>query len=372
MPLYIDYHDLDDFNENTLEQLRQGHKLDLAAQKKYDVEYKHYYISKDNKKAYCVMEGPDKASCEAVHREAHGVVACNIVEVELSQYGAILGIPLSDPDGMNLHADGSIDSGLRTILLINTLPAVCNEFVDKSDLLHSYSQYQNDLTNVLLSYDGREITSGRSETTYAFTSCKGALQCGLSLRKRIADINRRLEGKNIRFEATIVLNAGEPVTSNERFFGDALQLTRRLSHAGRAGDIVISSSANEHLPLATINDRLKVTGLEDERFINDIISILECGMRDDTFNVKELSKQAGISRPQLYRRINDLFDLSPNHLINEMRMKESLNLIHRKFGNISQIAYEVGFNNPSYFAKCFLKRFGILPSFYSMNQPALA
>ena len=83
MPLFMDFHELDQFSDETLQQVKEGHKLDLAVQSKYNVEYKHYYISKETKKAFCVMEGPDKESCEAVHREAHGFAACNIVEVEL-------------------------------------------------------------------------------------------------------------------------------------------------------------------------------------------------------------------------------------------------------------------------------------------------
>jgi AraC-like DNA-binding protein len=299
-------------------------------------------------------------------------VACNIVEVELNQYGAILGLPLSDIDGLNLHADGSIDSGFRTIFLVTTLPSACPEFIDKFEISHFYTQYLNELNRVLSTYNGREITSGKTETTYAFTSCKNALQCSFSLREKIATINQEWNEKKIRFETIIVLDAGEPVTRNDKFFGDTLQFARRLSNAGKDGDIIISSCVNEHVQPTTTNGRLRITGTEDERFINSIMTILESRMKDDTFNVVELSERAGISRPQLYRKINHLFDRSPNHLISEMRLKESVKLLHRRFGNISEIAYEVGFNNPSYFAKCFLKRFGILPSSYSMQQPASA
>ncbi|HMG92395.1 MAG TPA: nickel-binding protein [Chryseolinea sp.] len=367
MPLYIDYHDLDDFDENTLEALKQGHKLDLAVQEKYNVQYKHYYISKDNRKAYCVMEGPNRESCEAVHREAHGLLACNIVEVELSQYGAILGLPKSDIDGMNLHDDGTIDSGFRTILLINTLPSASTEPNDTFQFSLYFTEYLNQLNAVLSQYGGRELTAGKSETTYAFTSCMNALRCSIALQERITLLNNSLRDKKIRFETTIVLDAGEPVTRNDKFFGDTLQLARRLSHRGKDGDIVISSCVHEHAqPPAQAH--LKITGSEDERFINSIMSILEHKLRDENFNVIELTERAGISRPQLYRKIHNLFDQSPNRLIHEMRLRESVRLIHRKFGNISEIAYEVGYNNPSYFAKCFLKRFGMLPSSYSARQ----
>ena len=370
MPLYMDFHELDQFSDKTLQQLKEGHKLDLAVQSKYNVEYKHYYISKGNKKAFCVMEGPDKESCEAVHREAHGFVACNIVEVELNQYGLMMGLQLYDSDGMHLHEDGTIDSGLRTILFISTLTFTSNSRLDGLELSNHFLDYSNELKEVLSRYGGREIASGKNETIYAFTSCANAVHCGFLLQERISCLNKRLEDKKIRFETTIALNAGEPVTRDSEFFGETLQLARRLSYTGKDGDIIISSCVNEHAQPSVMRTKtsLKITSLEDERFINRIIGLLESKIKDENFNIIELSERAGISRPHLYRRIHNLFGRSPNHLISEMRLREAVKLIHKKFGNISEIAYEVGYNNPSYFAKCFQKRFGILPSWYSMQK----
>jgi AraC-like DNA-binding protein len=372
MPLFMDFHELDEFSDNTIEELRQGHKLDLAVQVKYNVEYKHYYISRENRKAFCVMEGPDKESCEAVHREAHGLVACNIVEVELNKYGLIMGLQRCDPDGMHIQEDGTIDSGLRTILLINTLTTISNDRPDRYELSDHFLSYSNELREALTRHGGRELATGRSETTCAFTSCIDAVQCGFFLQERISHLNGRLKDKKVRFETTIVLHAGEPVTRNSEFFGDTIQLARRLSHLGKDGDVILSSSVNEHAQprahVTTRNATLKITGVEDERFVDQVIGVLESKIKDENFSVIELSERAGISRPHLYRKIHNLFDQSPNHLINEMRLKEAVKLIHKKFGNISEIAYQVGYNNPSYFAKCFQKRFGILPSWYSMQE----
>jgi AraC-like DNA-binding protein len=372
MPLFMDFHELDEFSDNTIEELRQGHKLDLAVQVKYNVEYKHYYISRENRKAFCVMEGPDKESCEAVHREAHGLVACNIVEVELNKYGLIMGLQRCDPDGMHIQEDGTIDSGLRTILLINTLTTISNDRPDRYELSDHFLSYSNELREALTRHGGRELATGRSETTCAFTSCIDAVQCGFFLQERISHLNGRLKDKKVRFETTIVLHAGEPVTRNSEFFGDTIQLARRLSHLGKDGDVILSSSVNERAQprahVTTRNATLKITGVEDERFVDQVIGVLESKIKDENFSVIELSERAGISRPHLYRKIHNLFDQSPNHLINEMRLKEAVKLIHKKFGNISEIAYQVGYNNPSYFAKCFQKRFGILPSWYSMQE----
>lgn len=368
----MDFHELDEFSDNTIEELRQGHKLDLAVQEKYNVRYKHYYISKSNRKAFCVMEGPDKESCEAVHREAHGLVACNIVEVELNKYGIMMGLGRCDHGGMHIHEDGLIDSGFRTIILTNTLATISNDRPEKYELSEQFFNYSNELKQVQSEFGGRELTAGSSETTYAFTSCPDAVKCGFFLQDRIAHLNERLKEKKIRFETAVVLHAGEPVSMNTEFFGDTLKLARRLSHMAKDGDLIMSSAVNDHArPSVSFGSRkasLKVTGSEDERFIERVIGVLESKIEDENFSVVELSRRAGISRPHLYRKIHNLFDKSPNHLINEMRLREAVKLIHRKFGNISEIAYQVGYNNPSYFAKCFQKRFGILPSSYILQE----
>lgn len=364
----MDFHELDQFSDETIQQLKDGHKLDLAAQSKYKVRYRHYYVSKENKRAFCVMEGPDKESCEAVHREAHGIVACNIVEVELNQFGLMMGSQLSDFDGLHLHEDGTIDSGLRTVLFINTVVFTSNSRIDPMELSNYCHNYSNELMDVLSRWGGREVSSSRNETIFAFTSCANAVHCGYRLQEKISCMNKNLEDKKIRFETTIGLNAGEPVTSDSKFFGETLQLAKRLSYAGRDGDIIISSCVSEHAQssLMGANSSFRITSIEDERFIDRIVGLLESKIKDENFSIIELSECIGMSRPHLYRKINKLFGRSPNHLISDMRLREALKLIQKKSGNISEIAYEVGYNNPSYFAKCFQKRFGILPSWYSI------
>jgi AraC-like DNA-binding protein len=368
MPLFMDFHELNEFSDETIQQLKQGHRMDLAVQSKYDVQYKHYYISRENRKVFCVIEGPDKEACEAVHREAHGLVACNIVEIERGKYGTVMGPAFIDPDGIHLHEDGTIDSGLRTILLINTITSTSNDQLDGLELSNHTLEYSNELKNTLGGFGGRELVNTKNEITYAFTSCMAAVQCSFFLQDMSLRLNDTFKGKKIKFETTIVLNAGEPVTRNAEFFGDALRLARRLSHTGKDGDVIVSSCVNDHAE-PSVRQRqgesyLKITGLEDERFINRIMDILEKKIKDENFNVIELSEHAGVSRPHLYRKIHNIFGRSPNHLISELRLRESLKLIHKRFGNIAEIAYEVGYSNPSYFAKCFQKRFGILPSGY--------
>jgi AraC-like DNA-binding protein len=70
----------------------------------------------------------------------------------------------------------------------------------------------------------------------------------------------------------------------------------------------------------------------------------------------------------LLKKIEALVGEPPNELIRRTRMDRASRLIEENFGNISEIALEVGFSNPSYFAECFRKQFGVSPSHYHRNK----
>ena len=77
-----------------------------------------------------------------------------------------------------------------------------------------------------------------------------------------------------------------------------------------------------------------------------------------------LAENLAISRYVLYKKIISLTGESPVELIRRIRLLKAAVLIENKFGNLSEIALEVGFNNPAYFSDCFKKQFGISPSQY--------
>ena len=86
---------------------------------------------------------------------------------------------------------------------------------------------------------------------------------------------------------------------------------------------------------------------------------------DEKFNLDNFSREIGLSKAQLYRKVTAVTGYSPNVFIREYRLTMALKAIENMKGNIAEIAIESGFNNPSYFSKCFHKKFGILPSEYA-------
>jgi len=100
----------------------------------------------------------------------------------------------------------------------------------------------------------------------------------------------------------------------------------------------------------------------DERFMIRALDIIEKNMSSPEFGVSFFGKEVGMSHSQLYRKIHALTNLTPVELIRTMRLKRAASLLKQKYGNISEVAYETGFNSPSYFSDCFQKQFGKSPT----------
>ncbi|MCK5467720.1 MAG: helix-turn-helix transcriptional regulator, partial [Cyclobacteriaceae bacterium] len=106
----------------------------------------------------------------------------------------------------------------------------------------------------------------------------------------------------------------------------------------------------------------------DDQFMQKVFSIVEAQIENSDFTVEEFAKQSGMSHTQLYRKLMALTGQTPNEFIRSLRLKKAAQLILQQFGNVSDVAYAVGFNNLSYFAKCFKKQFGVSPNEYGREQ----
>ncbi len=109
----------------------------------------------------------------------------------------------------------------------------------------------------------------------------------------------------------------------------------------------------------------------DEKFLERIITIIEQNISDFEFSVEELAKKAGLSRMQLHRKINALTGQSSNDLIKSYRLNKAAKILLTKSGNISEVGYEVGFINPSYFATASrIFSAALLPNIYRNILPS--
>jgi YesN/AraC family two-component response regulator len=105
----------------------------------------------------------------------------------------------------------------------------------------------------------------------------------------------------------------------------------------------------------------------DKVFLEKAVKIIKENISDTSFGVEGFASNLAISRAALHKKLVALVGEPPSELIKRIRLSQAGNLLKNKTGNISEIALEIGFSNPAYFAECFKKQFGLTPSQYQRN-----
>ena len=100
----------------------------------------------------------------------------------------------------------------------------------------------------------------------------------------------------------------------------------------------------------------------DEKLLNKIVNYLEENLTNSQLSVESLSKEVGMSRSSLYNKLLELTGQTPVEYIRSYRLDKAAALLEKSDMTIAEIAYQVGFSTPNYFAKSFKSKFNMLPS----------
>ena len=346
MPLFMDFH-----KEvvATMEEVVKAHVSDLVTQEKFGVKYHKYWMNLEAGTVYCLIEGPDKESCEAVHQLTHGKTACAIVEVDPNFFKLFMGNGHFLDNGPMLNPKNIIDLGYRNILAITTYCTIKKR-----------NEIQELIRPAIAKQNGREARWPlRQMHIYIFDSTIEAISCANEIQL-VAKGSQSLRLK-------IGLSAGQPVTENDEFFGAAIKLAHRLSLLANDGQILISSLAKrlcseKELFILESDKSLKFFDDDHEDFLTRWFDATDESVSDENLTLDKVCNQLAISRPQLYRKIVHIADRSPNELLQDQRMDIAFAMLKNRSNNISQIALNVGYTSPSYFAKLFTNKYGITPS----------
>lgn len=114
-----------------------------------------------------------------------------------------------------------------------------------------------------------------------------------------------------------------------------------------------------------INPRQVTVNSVDEKFLQNLIQVLETNHADPEFGVPQIQNALAMSKTQLHRKVKALTNEAPGELLRNFRLKRAALLLSQNADTVTQIAYQVGFNNLSYFAKCFKDRYQVSPSSYN-------
>ncbi|WP_066628741.1 hybrid sensor histidine kinase/response regulator transcription factor [Labilibacter marinus] len=102
----------------------------------------------------------------------------------------------------------------------------------------------------------------------------------------------------------------------------------------------------------------------DEKFLVNVMKIIEDRIGDPDFTVTEIAAKCGVSQPSLSKKITALTGLKPKLFLRNIRIKRAAQLLRLNELNISQITYEVGFIDLKHFRSCFKEEYGVSPSEY--------
>lgn len=106
----------------------------------------------------------------------------------------------------------------------------------------------------------------------------------------------------------------------------------------------------------------------DEKLIKKALEYTEANISNPDYSVEELSRDLGMSRVHLYKKLSSLTGKTPIEFIRVVRLKRAAQLLQESQLTVAEIAYEVGFNSPKYFRKYFKDEFGVLPSQYGSRN----
>lgn len=120
-----------------------------------------------------------------------------------------------------------------------------------------------------------------------------------------------------------------------------------------------------HIKMLTITDK-------EQRFLNNIETIIEKNFSNPEFSVDDLASELGVSRSGLFSKIKVLADVTPNEMIQIIRLRHAASLLQTNNYRVSEVCYMVGFSSPSYFAKCFQKQYGCTPAKFRDSEDMTA
>lgn len=100
----------------------------------------------------------------------------------------------------------------------------------------------------------------------------------------------------------------------------------------------------------------------DEEFMNKCSEIILSNIEDSEFSVNTLAQELGMSRTSVFTKIKGIIGMTPNDFIKVTRLKKACQMMVEGEYRVTEIGFLVGFSSSSYFAKCFQKQFGMLPT----------
>ena len=361
MPIYMDRHDISE--KVTAENVAQLHQADLKIQHQFNCRGLTYWFDDKRKTAFCLIDAPNKDAIKKMHDKAHGEVPHRIIEVDDAVVESFLG-RIEDPKkSQNTELNIINDPAFRTIMVTEIKHLSLKNITSKhlNTVNHNHSK---NIIKTISKFKGSLVKQKLNHFLCSFDSVTNAVLCAIEIQTIGKQINNKGFDSDIKLK--IGLSAGVPVTEKEGIFEDTIKIAERLCDVVK-GQIIITSEVkdlyeSENLNISTNKGLVNALNPEDEKFITIMMDYIDKEWSNTTLNSDRFNKDLEYSKSKLYRRMISITGKSPNAFIKEYRLNKALILLNNKTLNISEIAFETGFNSPAYFTKEFRRRFDLLPT----------
>lgn len=349
----------------TAEIVADLHREDLKIQHRYNCKGLTYWFDDERKTAFCLYEAPNEEAIKEMHAKAHGQVPNKIIEVDRSVVESFLG-RIEDPEKSKKITLNIInDPAFRTIMVVGIKPGSLKQALDK-EINFTIARQQKSITDNINLFKGRLVKQNPDHFLVSFYSVTNAV---LSALKIESEFNKGIGGiDNSHTRLHIGLNSGIPVDQANGLFEDTLKAAHSYFDLVNA-TVVLSSEVkelyeSENMNLPTLPATIVALTPPEEKFLKGLVEFTEREWRKTCLTTDEFSRHFGYSKSGLYRKLMALTGKSPNNYLRDYRLRMALSFLKKKDLNISEVAFETGFNSPAYFSKCFHETFGILPSHY--------
>jgi len=228
------------------EDVAKAHAEDVKVEDKYGVHYHKYWVNEKAGKIFCLCHAPDAEAAVEVHRQAHGMVADKIIEIqpELAE-GFLGGVEVNEAGAALVPgATNERDPGIRTVLFTDIAESTTlTQALGDEAALAMLGVHDTIVRDALSASGGREVKHTGDGIMASFISAAGAVRCAIEIQRQLDKHSQ--ENPDRPLKVRVGAAAGEPVEQHNDLFGSTVQLAARLCAHAQPEQILVSNAIAE-------------------------------------------------------------------------------------------------------------------------------
>ena len=228
------------------EDVAKAHAQDVKIEDEYGVHYHKYWVNEKAGKIFCLCHAPDAEAAIQVHRQAHGMVADKIIEIQPELAEGFLGGVEVNEAGAALVPDATNerDPGIRTVLFTDIADSTTlTQALGDEAALAMLGVHDTIVRDALSASGGREVKHTGDGIMASFISAAGAVRCAIEIQRQLDKHSQ--ENPDHPLKVRVGAAAGEPVEQHNDLFGSTVQLAARLCAHAQPEQILVSNAIAE-------------------------------------------------------------------------------------------------------------------------------